>query len=70
MNREQNVYKWTAVYKHQTNVTQYATKSVVTSACETWIMKKQIEHNALSFERKILRKIFGPNNLINGCWEN
>jgi len=36
-------------------------------SCETWILKETIINELLVFERKILRKIFGPNNK-NGIW--
>ena len=39
----------------------------VTYSCETWILKETIINKLLVFERKILRKIFGPNN-ENGIW--
>jgi capsule polysaccharide modification protein KpsS len=33
---------------------------IVTYAPETWILKEAIIHKLLVFERKILRRIFGP----------
>ena len=42
-------------------------RPVVTYSCETWILKETIINKLLAFERKILRKIFGPNN-ENGIW--
>jgi hypothetical protein len=39
----------------------------VTYSCETWILKETIINKLLVFERKVLRKIFGPNN-ENGIW--
>jgi hypothetical protein len=36
-------------------------RPVVTYACETWVLKKIKSKNYWFFERKILRKIFGPN---------
>ena len=33
---------------------------VVTYACETWILKETVTNRLMVFERKILRKIFGP----------
>jgi hypothetical protein len=35
-------------------------KPVVTFASETWVFKKQIENELLTFEKKILRITFGP----------
>ena len=42
-------------------------RPIVTYSCETWILKETIINKLLVFERKILRKIFGPNN-GNGIW--
>jgi len=36
-------------------------------ACETWILKETITNRLMVFERKILRKIFGP-TYENGSW--
>jgi hypothetical protein len=43
------------------------TRPIVTYSCEAWILKETIINNVLVFERKILRKIFGPKN-ENGVW--
>ena len=42
-------------------------RPIVTYACEKWILKETIINKLLVFERKILRKIFDPNN-ENGIW--
>jgi hypothetical protein len=42
-------------------------RPIVTYSCETWILKETIINKLLVFERKILRKMFGPNN-ENGIW--
>jgi hypothetical protein len=42
-------------------------RPIVTYSCETWILKETIFNKLLVFERKILRKIYGPNN-ENGIW--
>jgi hypothetical protein len=42
-------------------------RPIVTYSCKTWILKETIINKLLVFERKILRKIFGPNN-ENGIW--
>jgi hypothetical protein len=42
-------------------------RPIVTYSCDTWILKETIINKLLVFERKILRKIFGPNN-ENGIW--
>ncbi|KAJ9586838.1 hypothetical protein L9F63_019569 [Diploptera punctata] len=36
-------------------------RPVVTYACETWVLKETIKQKLLIFERKFLRRIFGPN---------
>ena len=35
-------------------------KPVVTYACETWTLKETITNRLMVFERKVLRKIYGP----------
>jgi hypothetical protein len=42
-------------------------RPVVTYACETWTLKETIINRLMVFERKVLRKIFGPTN-ENGIW--
>jgi hypothetical protein len=42
-------------------------RPIVTYSSETWILKETIINKLLVFERKIVRKIFGPNN-ENGIW--
>jgi len=42
-------------------------RPVVTDACEIWILKETIANRLMVFERKILRKIFGP-TYENGSW--
>jgi len=37
-------------------------RPVVTYACETWTLKETITNILMVFERKVLRKIFGPTN--------
>ena len=41
---------------------------IVTYACETWVLKENIIQKLMIFERKILRKIFGPTKEVNGLW--
>ena len=36
--------------------------------CEAWVLKESIIRGLLVFERKILRKIFGPTEENNGNW--
>jgi len=40
---------------------------VITHACETWTIKETITNRPMVFERKVLRKTFGPTN-ENGIW--
>jgi hypothetical protein len=42
-------------------------RPIVTYSCKTRILKETIINKLLVFERKILRKIFGPKN-ENGIW--
>ena len=42
-------------------------RPVVTCACVRWILKETITNRLMVFERKILRKIFGP-AYKNGSW--
>jgi hypothetical protein len=42
-------------------------RPVVTYECETWTLKETITNRLMVYERKVLRKIFGPNN-ENGFW--
>jgi hypothetical protein len=35
-------------------------RPIVTYACETWVLKESEINKLLGFERKILRKCFGP----------
>jgi hypothetical protein len=42
-------------------------RPIVTYACETWILKETIINKLLVFERKMLRKIYGP-NYEKGIW--
>jgi hypothetical protein len=42
-------------------------RPIVTYSRETWILKETIINKLMVFERKILRKIFSPNN-ENGMW--
>ena len=37
-------------------------------ACETWVLKENSTEKLMIFERKILRKIFGPTKELNGLW--
>jgi len=41
---------------------------IVVYGCETWVLKESIIQKFSVFERKILRKIFGPTKEANGIW--
>jgi len=43
-----------------------AIRPTVVYACETWVLKESITQKLSVFERKILRKIFGPTKEANG----
>ena len=35
-------------------------RQIVTYVCETWVLEGTINNKLMVFERKVLRKIFGP----------
>jgi hypothetical protein len=43
-------------------------RPLVVYGCETWVLKESIIQKLSVFERKILRKIFGPTKEDNGIW--
>jgi hypothetical protein len=43
-------------------------RPIVTYACETWVLKGSSVQKLMIFERKILRRIFGPTKEVNGLW--
>jgi hypothetical protein len=43
-------------------------RPVITYTCETWVLKEPIKQKLLVFERKILRRIFGPTKERDGMW--
>jgi hypothetical protein len=43
-------------------------RPAVTHACETWVLKETIKNKLMVFERKELRKIFGPTKERDGTW--
>jgi len=44
-------------------------RPIVTYACETWVLKETTENKLMVFERKVLRKIFGPTKERDGTWQ-
>ena len=43
-------------------------RPTVVYSCETWVLKESIIRKLSVFERKMLRKIFGPTKEANGIW--
>jgi hypothetical protein len=43
-------------------------RPIIVYGCETWVLKESIIQRLSAFERKILRKIFGPTKEDNGTW--
>jgi len=43
-------------------------RPVVTYACEMWVLKENIKTKLKVFERKVLRRIYGPTNQKDGTW--
>jgi len=43
-------------------------RPIVTYACEVWVLKEAIKNKLMVFERKVLRKIFGPTKERDGTW--
>jgi len=43
-------------------------RPVVTYACETWLLKENIKTKLTVFERKVLRRIYGPTKEKDGTW--
>jgi hypothetical protein len=43
-------------------------RPIVVYGCETWVLKESIIQRLSVFERKILRKIFGPTKEANSIW--
>jgi len=47
---------------------QTLVRPVVTYACETWVLKENIKSKLRVFERKVLRRIYGPTKESDGTW--
>jgi len=43
-------------------------RPTVTDGCEVWVLKGTINNMLMVFERKVLRKIFGPTKERDGTW--
>ena len=47
---------------------QVLVRPVVTYACETWVLKENTKLKLQVFERKVLRRIYGPTKENDGTW--
>jgi hypothetical protein len=45
-------------------------RPTVTHGCETWVLKETIKNKLMLFERKVLRRIFGPTKRRRWYMEN
>jgi hypothetical protein len=45
-------------------------RPIVTYACETWVLKGTIKNKLMVFERKVLKRIFGPTKRKRWYMEN
>jgi hypothetical protein len=43
-------------------------RPTVTDASETWVLKENTIYKLMTFERMIMRKIYGPTRTENGYW--
>jgi hypothetical protein len=43
-------------------------RPIVTYGCEVWVLKGTIKNQLMVFERKVLRRIFGPTKEGDGTW--
>ena len=43
-------------------------RPVVTYACETWVLKENVKTKLRVFERKVVRRIYGPTKEKDGTW--
>ena len=47
---------------------QTLVRPVVTYSCQTWVLKENIKSKLKVFERKVLRRIYGPTKETDGTW--
>jgi len=45
-------------------------RSTVTDGCDVWVLKETIKNKLMLFQRKVLRKIFGPTKERDGSGES
>ena len=43
-------------------------RPTATHGCEAWVLKQIIKNKLMVFERKVLRRIFGPTKERDGTW--
>ena len=58
----------TIVQEIQATDEQTSVRPVITYACETWVLKENIKSKLRVFERKVLRRIYGPTKESDGTW--
>ena len=58
----------TAQAQKPDSVFQRIGRPIVTYASETWVFKERICKKLMIFERKIMRKVFGPTRIEEGYW--
>jgi len=54
--------------KYKLRMYQTLMRPVVKYACETWVLKENIKSKLRVFERKVLRRIYGPTKESDGTW--
>jgi len=55
--------------KSKLRMYQTLVRPVVTYACETWVLKENIKSKLRVYERKVLRRIYGPIKESDGTWQ-
>jgi len=59
---------WSKKIKTETILEYY--RPIATFGCEVWVLKQTTRKKLMVFERKVLRKIFGPTKERDGAWGN
>jgi hypothetical protein len=54
--------------KSKLRMYQILVRPVVTYACETWVLKENMELKLMVFEMTVLRIIYGPTKVRDGTW--
>ena len=54
--------------KSKLRMYQTLVRPVVTYGCETWVLKENIKTKLRVFEKKALRRIYGPTKESDGTW--